>query len=60
MNIAGDTDCLKYIFSVDLEDFKKSLNKTLPSVDLVNNNYEDFDTIIKVKIEDIIVLFSKH
>lgn len=49
VNIAGDTDCLKYIFSVDLEDFKKSLNKTLPSVDLVNNNYEDFDTIIKVK-----------
>jgi len=49
VNISGDTDCLKYIFSVDLEDFKKSLNKTLPSVDLVNNNYEDFDTIIKVK-----------
>lgn len=49
VNISGDTDCLKYIFSVDLEGFKKSLNKTLPSVDLVNNNYEDFDTIIKVK-----------
>ena len=49
LDISGDTDCLKYIFSVDLEDFKKSLNKTLPNIDLVNNNSEDFDTIIKVK-----------
>lgn len=49
LDISEDTDCLKYIFSVDLEDFKKSLNKTLPNIDLVNNNSEDFDTIIKVK-----------
>ena len=49
LDISGDTDCLKYIFSVDLEDLKKSLNKTLPNIDLVNNNSEDFDTIIKVK-----------
>ncbi len=49
IDISGDTDCLKYIFSVDLEDFKKSMNKTLPNIDLVNNNSEDFDTIIKVK-----------
>ena len=49
IDIGGDSDCLKYIFSVDLEDFKKNLSKSLPSVDLVNNNYENFDTIIKVK-----------
>ena len=49
IDIGGDADCLKYIFSVDLEEFKKNLNKTLPNVDLVNNNSEDFDTVIKVK-----------
>lgn len=49
LDISGDTDCLKYIFSVYLEHFRKSLNKTLPNIDLVNNNSEDFDTIIKVK-----------
>jgi len=49
IDIGGDTDCLKYIFSVDLEDFKKNLKKVLPNVDMVNNNYENFDTVIKVK-----------
>lgn len=49
IDIGGDTDCLKYVFSVDLEEFKKNLNEVLPNVDLVNNNYEDFDTIIRVK-----------
>jgi len=49
IDIGGDVDCLKYIFSVDLEEFKKNLNEVLPNVDLVNNNYEDFDTVIKVK-----------
>jgi hypothetical protein len=49
IDIGGDADCLKYIFSVDLEEFKKDLNKVLPNVDIVNNNYENFDTVIKVK-----------
>ncbi|WP_297420241.1 hypothetical protein [Clostridium sp.] len=49
IDISGDTDCLKYIFSVDLEEFKKNLNKVLPSANIVNNNSGDFDTIIKVK-----------
>lgn len=49
VDISGDTDCLKYMFSVDLEEFKKNLNKVLPNVNLVNNNYDNFDTIIKVK-----------
>ncbi|AWK50352.1 hypothetical protein DIC82_04530 [Clostridium beijerinckii] len=49
IDIGGDVDCLKYIFSVDLEEFKKNLNEVLPNVDLVNNNYENFDTIIRVK-----------
>lgn len=50
IDITGDTDCLKYIFSVDLDDFKKKLDKTLPNCNLVNNEDKDsFDTIIKVK-----------
>lgn len=49
IDISGDVDCLKYVFSADLEEFKKKLNKLLPNVDLVNNNSDSFDTIIKVK-----------
>ena len=49
IDISGDVDCLKYVFSNDLEEFKKNLNKLIPNVDLVSNNSEQFDTIIKVK-----------
>lgn len=49
IDISGDVDCLKYVFSVDLEEFKGKLNKILPNIDLINNNFEDFDTVIKVK-----------
>lgn len=49
IDIVGDTDCLKYVFSVDLEEFRKDLNDIVPNVGIVDNNYEDFDTIIKVK-----------
>jgi len=49
VDIAGDADCLKYIFSIELENFKKNLGKILPDVELVKNNYGDFDTVIKVK-----------
>lgn len=50
IDIGGDSDCLKYIFSVDLDDFKKKLNKTLSNVSLINNeDSSNFDTIIKVK-----------
>ena len=49
IDINGDTDCLKYIFSVDLEEFKKSLNDKLPNLTLVNDSSGDFDAVIKVK-----------
>ena len=49
IDISGDVDCLKYVFSSDLEDFKKELNKLLPNVELVDNNSDSFDVIIKVK-----------
>lgn len=49
VNIAGDVDCLKYMFSTDLEQFKKDIDKTLPGTTLVENNSDDFDTVITVK-----------
>lgn len=49
VDINSDNDCLKYVFSVDLEQFKKNLNDTLPNLTLVNNNSGDFDAVIRVK-----------
>ncbi len=49
VNIAGDVDCLKYMFSTDLEQFKKDIDKVLPKTTLVENNSDDFDTVITVK-----------
>lgn len=49
VDLNGDNDCLKYIFSVDLEEFQKNLKNTLPNLALVNNNSNEFDTVIKVK-----------
>ncbi|WP_294374307.1 hypothetical protein [uncultured Clostridium sp.] len=49
IDISGDVDCLKYVFSADLENFKKNLDKELNNVDLVNNNSDQFDVIIKIK-----------
>lgn len=49
VDINSDNNCLKYLFSADLEQFKKSLKDTLPNLALVNNNSGEFDTVIKVK-----------
>ncbi len=49
LNIRGDIDCLKYIFSNDLIDFSKKLQKISPNIELVENNESKFDTLITVK-----------
>lgn len=49
IDISGDVDCLKYVFSINLEDFKKDLKKVLANAELVDNNSDSFDVIIKVK-----------
>ena len=49
IDISGDADCLKYVFSADLEEFKKNYNNILPNVSLIDSNPQDFDTVIKVK-----------
>lgn len=49
INISGDVDCLKYMFSVDLKGFESDIAKIIPNAKLVNNNISDFDTVITVK-----------
>ena len=49
VDISGDVDCLKYIFSVDEKKFEKDLNELVPNTQLVTNNAEEFDTVITVK-----------
>ena len=49
IDISGDTECLKYIFSVDLLEFEENMRKILPNAELVKNNSDEFDAIITVK-----------
>lgn len=49
VNIKGDIDCLKYIFSVDLKKFIESANKIIPDVQLIDGNESDFDLVVTVK-----------
>ena len=49
IDITGDVDCLKYMFSVDLKKFEKDINKIIPNAQLIKNNANEFDTIISVK-----------
>ena len=48
VDITGDVDCLKYMFSVDLKKFEKELGKIVPGTKLINNNSDEFDTVISV------------
>lgn len=49
IDIQGDIDCLKYVFSSDIEEFLKKSKKIVPDVELVNNNSNEFDVVITVK-----------
>ncbi|WP_460288509.1 hypothetical protein [Clostridium sp. CTA-7] len=49
IDIQGDIDCLKYIFSADIEDFLERAKKITPNVEMVENNESEFDIVIKVK-----------
>lgn len=48
IDINGDVDCLKYMLSVDLEKFKKDIDKIIPGAKLTKNNNDEFDTVITV------------
>lgn len=49
INIQGDIECLKYVFSVDLRNFLENAKKITPNVQLVENNDEKFDLVLSVK-----------
>lgn len=49
VDISGDVDCQKYMFSVDLLNFQDEMKKIIPNISLVNNNASQFDTIVTVK-----------
>lgn len=51
VDILGDIDCVKYLFSVDLGDFQKQLKKVVPSAEVLNSksNKSDYDAIISVQ-----------
>ncbi|MDV4150194.1 hypothetical protein R0131_05015 [Clostridium sp. AL.422] len=49
VDIKDDIDCLKYIFSTDLENFLQRARKTAPNIDIIDNNESDFDIIIRIK-----------
>ena len=49
VNIKGDADCLKYVFSTDLNKFIEKAQQIISNVELVNNNDSDFDVVVTVK-----------
>lgn len=49
IDINSDVDCLKYMFSVDLEEFIKDSCDIVPNTQIINNNASEFDTVITVK-----------
>lgn len=49
IDVQGDVDCLKYVFSTDIEDFLVRARKITPNVEMVDNNTSDYDIVISVK-----------
>lgn len=49
IDVQEDVDCLKYIFSSDIEDFLIRARNITPNVEMVNNNQNDFDIVINIK-----------
>lgn len=51
IDLSQDIDVLKYIFSTDLENFKKDLNSVMSNAELINKNKEDYDITITIKTQ---------
>lgn len=49
IDIEGDVECLKYVFSSDVEEFLKKARKITPDINLVNNNANEFDVVLTIK-----------
>lgn len=49
VNIKGDIDCLKYVFSKDLKTFLEKAQQIIHNINLIDNNEGDFDVVVTVK-----------
>lgn len=49
IDILGDLDCVKYLFSVDLQGFQDELQKVIPGAQIIKNNAEDYNVIVTVQ-----------
>lgn len=49
VNVLGDVECVRYLFSVDLQNFTKELQKVVPGAELVQNgDFNKFGVILNV------------
>ena len=49
VDITEDVDCLKYIFSTDLERFLQRAKKIAPDIEIIDNNESNFDIVVRIK-----------
>lgn len=49
ININGDVDCLKYMFSVDIKAFEKNLDKIIPGAVIAESDTSNYNTVVTVK-----------
>lgn len=49
ININGDVDCLKYMFSVDMKTFEKNMDKIIPGAVITDSDTSEYDTVVTVK-----------
>lgn len=49
INIQGDIECLKYVFSIDLKNFLEKARKISPNIELVKSNDEKYDLVLTIK-----------
>ena len=48
IDILGDTECTKYMLSVDIDDFSRKAKDIVPNSAIVNHDREKFDIIVSV------------
>ena len=49
INMQGDLDCVKYLFSVELQQFQKELQKVIPGAGIISNNNDEYNVIVTVQ-----------
>lgn len=49
VNIQGDVDTLKYVFSADIQNFLNEARKIVPNIEVINTISDDYDVIISLK-----------